>query len=273
MNYPVAVIIPVYKNDTPQYVRPAIDSIIKQTYSCRIYIGVDGPIGNSLNSCLEAYENNKNVSIVRFAENRGLACVLNDLLQICFDNGYEYIARMDADDISLPDRIEKQICFLNEHPEIDVVGGAINEIDEEGCESGKTIVYPATPTECKKFFAKRNPLAHPAVLFRKSFFDKIGHCYRPEYRKNQDTMLCYDGLMHGVNIANLPNVVLKFRMTEALFKKRRNGWVFAKKQLADRLQINKNLHYGHTADLFAYAMFCLLIAPAWVKKIAYKIFR
>lgn len=44
MNYPVAVIIPVYKNDTPQYVRPAIDSIIKQTYSCRIYIGVDGPI-------------------------------------------------------------------------------------------------------------------------------------------------------------------------------------------------------------------------------------
>ena len=77
--------------------------------------------------------------------------------------------------ISLPDRIEKQICFLNEHPEIDVVGGAINEIDEEGCESGKTIVYPATPTECKKFFAKRNPLAHPAVLFRKSFFDKIGH--------------------------------------------------------------------------------------------------
>ena len=155
MNYPVAVIIPVYKNDTPQYVRPAIDSIIKQTYSCRIYIGVDGPIGNSLNSCLEAYENNKNVSIVRFAENRGLACVLNDLLQICFDNGYEYIARMDADDISLPDRIEKQICFLNEHPEIDVVGGAINEIDEEGCESGKTIVYPATPTECKKFFAKK----------------------------------------------------------------------------------------------------------------------
>lgn len=48
MNYPVAVIIPVYKNDTPQYVRPAIDSIIKQTYSCRIYIGVDGPMSGSV---------------------------------------------------------------------------------------------------------------------------------------------------------------------------------------------------------------------------------
>lgn len=239
MNYPVAVIIPVYKNDTPQYVRPAIDSIIKQTYSCRIYIGVDGPIGNSLNSCLEAYENNKNVSIVRFAENRGLACVLNDLLQICFDNGYEYIARMDADDISLPDRIEKQICFLNEHPEIDVVGGAINEIDEEGCESGKTIVYPATPTECKKFFAKRNPLAHPAVLFRKSFFDKIGHCYRPEYRKNQDTMLWYDGLMHGVNIANLPNV--EIQNDRSLVQKAPEWMGFCKKTIGGQIANQQKL--------------------------------
>lgn len=90
----------------------------------------------------------------------------------------------------------------------------------------------------QEIFAKRNPLAHPAVLFRKSFFDKIGHCYRPEYRKNQDTMLWYDGLMHGVNIANLPNVVLKFRMTEALFKSAGMDG-FLQKQLADRLQINK----------------------------------
>lgn len=171
MNYPVAVIIPVYKNDTPQYVRPAIDSIIKQTYSCRIYIGVDGPIGNSLNSCLEAYENNKNVSIVRFAENRGLACVLNDLLQICFDNGYEYIARMDADDISLPDRIEKQICFLNEHPEIDVVGGLSTKSTKKVANRENNRLS-SDSHRMQEIFAKRNPLAHPAVLFRKSFLIK-----------------------------------------------------------------------------------------------------
>ena len=122
------------------------------------------------------------------------------------------------------------------------------------------------------FCEKKSPRPSRRFIPQK-FFDKIGHCYRPEYRKNQDTMLWYDGLMHGVNIANLPNVVLKFRMTEALFKKRRNGWVLQKTIGRTDCKSTKTLHYGHTADLFAYAMFCLLIAPAWVKKIAYKIFR
>ena len=166
MNYPVAVIIPVYKNDTPQYVRPAIDSIIKQTYSCRIYIGVDGPIGNSLNSCLEAYENNKNVSIVRFAENRGLACVLNDLLQICFDNGYEYIARMDADDISLPDRIEKQICFLMSSE------GLSTKSTKKVANPGKQSFIQRLPPNARNFLRKEIPSPIPPFYSAKVFLIK-----------------------------------------------------------------------------------------------------
>ena len=200
--------------------------------------------------------------------------MLNDLLDICFKEGYEYIARMDADDISVTDRLEKQMAYLKAHPEIDIVGGAINEIDEDGMNRGKTIIYPAGPKECREFFSKRNPHAHPAVLFRKSFFDKLqGKKYRPEYRQNQDTMLWYDGMMAGTQHANIPDVVLNFRMTDAMFKKRRNGWAFAKKQLTDRLQINKDLKYGRKADLFGYAMFLLLISPPFVKKVAYRVFR
>ena len=181
---------------------------------------------------------------------------------------------MDADDISMPDRIEKQIAYLETHPEIDVVGGAIEEIDENGNSRNKTIVYPETPEACRVFFAKRNPHAHPAVLFRKSFFNKLkGKKYRPEYRQNQDTMLWYDGMMAGTQHANIPDVVLKFRMTDSLFKKRRNGWAFAKKQFTDRLMINRGLHYGLMADFYGFAMFCLLVSPAWVKKIAYRVLR
>jgi len=271
----IAVILPVYKNDKPKYLSLAVESILYQTYrDFHLYIGVDGPVGEELKGSLEVIDRQTKVSIVWFPENRGLACVLNDLLDICFKEGYEIIARMDADDISKTDRFEKQMNYLVAHPKIDVVGGAINEIDENGNSRKKTIVYPETPTECYGFFSKRNPHAHPAVLFRKSFFDKLnGKKYRPEYRQNQDTMLWYDGMMVGTQHANIPDVVLNFRMTNAMFKKRRNGWAFAKKQFSDRRMINKGLGYGWKADVYGFAMFCMLVSPVWMKKIAYRVLR
>lgn len=271
----IAVILPVYKKDKVNYLKESVESILHQTYQdVYLYIGVDGPVGKDLMSELKQIETNGNVSVVYFEKNRGLACVLNDLLDICFCEGYEYIARMDADDISMPDRFEKQMAYLDEHPEVDVIGGAIDEIDENGNRRGKVIVYPESPKECQTFFSKRNPHAHPAVLFRKSYFDKLnGKKYRPEYRQNQDTLLWYDGMMVGTIHANIPETVLKFRITNSMFKNRRNGWSFAKKQFVDRLMINKGLGYGLMADLCGLAMFCLLISPVWMKKIAYKILR
>lgn len=123
------------------------------------------------------------------------------------------------------------------------------------------------------FFARRNPHAHPAVTFRKRFFEKAECKYRPEYRQNQDTMLWVDGMKAGTRHANLKDVVLQFRFTDSLFKKRRNGWAFAKKQFNDRLMINKTLGYGMGANVFGFLMFCMLVSPPWVKKIAYKVFR
>ena len=270
----IAVILPIYKKDKVDYSEESINSILNQTYKdIHLYIGVDGPVDDDLKNILERYDVLSNVSVIPFMENRGLACVLNDLLERCFNDGYEYIARMDADDISMPERLEKQIVYLDEHPEVDVVGGAIDEIDQKGIRRGKIIVYPEDPTKCRAFFSKRNPHAHPAVLFRKRFFDKAGCKYRPEYRQNQDTMLWYDGMMKNTQHANIPDVVLKFRMTDSLFKKRRNGWAFARKQFSDRLMINRGLGYGWYADIYGFAMFCLLISPAWIKKIAYRLFR
>lgn len=270
----IAVILPVYKNDKVSYVHLSIDSILNQTYKGDIflYVGVDGPVGEDLATCLKGYET-KGVKVLWYKKNRGLAVVLNDLIDIVRKDGFEYIARMDADDISMNDRLEKQMDFLLQHPEIDVVGGSIEEIDEVGKSRNKTIVYPKTHKDCYNFFAKRNPHAHPAVLFRWSYFEKACCKYRPEYRQNQDTMLWVDGMSKGTLHANIPDVVLRFRYTDDLFKKRRNGWEFAKKQLEDRKLINKTLGYGFGASIFGYMMFVMLVSPAWVKKMAYKFFR
>ena len=261
-----------YKNDNPKDFETAFFSIYNQTVRPNeIIITVDGPIPKELDTVVTRFEYEFQAVVLRSEQNNGLG--MAHALAVSHAK-YDWIAIMDADDISETSRFEKQMAFLEKHPEIDVVGGAIKEIDEEGKYRNKTIVYPEGPEDCRVFFAKRNPHAHPAVLFRKSFFDKLnGKKYRPEYRQNQDTMLWYDGMMAGTQHANIPDVVLNFRMTNAMFKKRRNGWEFAKKQFKDRLMINKGLGYGWKADVYGFAMFCMLVSPVWVKKVAYKVFR
>lgn len=273
-NNTLAVLLPVYTKDNPQYFAKSVDSILRQTFGeFTLYIGVDGPVTDELNETIKGFECDKRVHPVWFKENRGLAIVLNDLIDIATRDGAELFARMDADDISMPDRFEKQLKFLKDNLDIDVVGGAISEIDEEGKSRDKTVVYPQTPEACRAFFAKRDPHAHPAVMLKKSFFEKIGHCYRPEYRKNQDTMLWLDGFANNTRNANIQDVVLKFRMTDSLFNGRRNGWKFAKSQLKNRLLINRTLKYGIKGRFFAYAMFMVHISPTWLRKLAYKYLR
>ena len=270
-DYNIAVLLSVYKNDRAEFLRLSIDSILNQSYkNIILYIGVDGTIGEKLYKCLEQYEQEKRVNIVYFPENRGLAVVLNDLLILCKEANIEYIVRMDADDISVPNRLANQVNYLLLHPEVDVVGGRIEEINEQSERNGKSVTYPLTHQECFKFFRYRDPLAHPAVMFRKSFFDKAKG-YRNEYRKNQDTMLWFDGFMNGCIFANLDETVLLFRVTDDFYKNRRNGFKRAKKMLKDRFMINKSLHYDWSAYLFSFFMFIMTLTPPFLKKFLYRI--
>lgn len=274
MQKTIAVILPVYHKDKVEYIQLAVNSILNQTYSyIKTFIGVDGPVGDEIKECLIEYERRGNVQLVWFPENRGLASVLNDLLQICFDEGFDYIARMDADDISFSDRIKKQVMYLDKHPEIDVVGAFSLDIDENGEQKGTIYKHPATPEGCRKIFAYSNPLGHPVVMFRKSFFEKAGCLYRPEYRTNQDTLLWYDGLKKGVQMANLQEPLLYFRATSDMYKKRRGGYKKAKKQLQDRLMINKGLGYGFKANVYAYCVFLLMVSPSFMRRLAYDIMK
>lgn len=267
----IGVLLPVYKNDREDFLHTAVESIVMQIYTgYKLYIGVDGPVNDSVNNYLKVLDDQQKIQVVWFEKNRGLACVLNDLIKVAKEDGCDYYARMDADDFSLPIRFDKQLAFMEAHPEVDVVGGAIKEIDEKGIDRAKIVSYPLTHEDCRKFFRYRDPLAHPAVMFRPTFFEKVPNGYRPEYRKNQDTMLWYDGFLNGCVFANLPDIILNFRVIDDFYK-RRNGWKRAKQMLRDRLRMNKALGYDLSANVFAIGMFCMTIAPLWVKKILYRV--
>ena len=133
----IAVIMSLYKNDVVDYVKLAVESILNQTYKeLDFFIQYDGPIRPEVDDYLTGLKDER-VKIQRRAENKGLAQSLNDLLVIVMPMGYEYIARMDADDISEVNRFERQMAYLEQHKDVDCVGGAINEIDEKGENRGK----------------------------------------------------------------------------------------------------------------------------------------
>lgn len=269
MNQTIAVLLPVYKKDNPTYFLKSLYSVLDQNYNdIMVLVGVDGPVEGELATILNKIKDER-TRIIFFKENRGLACVLNDLIAEARTLGCQWLARMDADDICVSTRFQKQFDFLQQHPEVDVVGGSIEEIDGEDNKNGKMVQYPLTHEECRKFFRYRDPLAHPATFFRMRYFDKAKG-YRSEYRKNQDTMLWYDGFLNGCVFANLPETVLHFRVAPDFYS-RRNGWKRAKQMMTDRMKMNKALGYDISANIFAFCMFCMTISPTFIKKFLYRI--
>lgn len=267
----IAVLMSAYRNDRLEYLRQSVESILGQTYEdVMLMVGVDGPVDDRMRSYLSSLERDGQTLVRWFEENRGLACVLNDLIEECRKNGIEYYGRMDADDIAVPDRLEKQLQYLEAHPEVDVVGGAIEEIDEAGLLLGKTVCYPLSDAECRRYFRYRDPVAHPSVLFRARFFEKVKDGYRKEYRRNQDTMLWFDGFKSGCVFANLPDTVLRYRVTENYYIDRLGDWSLAMKKLKDRMMINRELHFGLTAYLFAFALYSTTALPKWLKRFLHK---
>lgn len=155
------------------------------------------------------------LTVVKLPVNGGLTKALNVGLKHATG---DLIARMDSDDIAAPTRFELQERFLEKHPEIDIVGGSMQEFDDEH-ECLNIRHYPQTHEEACKYIVKACPLAHPAVMMRKRMFDE-GLKYDERYRMSQDIKLWYDAILAGYKMANLPDVCLYFRQQGDVFRRR-----------------------------------------------------
>lgn len=162
-----SVLMSVYKNDTPENVKVAIDSILNQTLQPNQFvIMVDGKIPSKLEKMLdEVCEKNSIIELHKRDKNLGLGLTLNEGIKYC---KYDYIARMDSDDISLPNRFEKQIEFIRNNPSYDVIGGNIVEFDDLTNKDISNRNVPEKHDDIVKYSKKRNPVNHVSVVFLKS---------------------------------------------------------------------------------------------------------
>jgi glycosyltransferase involved in cell wall biosynthesis len=266
----LAVIMSIYKNDRLSYVKESVESILNQTYSkFDFYIIYDGHIADDIDAYITSIKDNR-IQITRRTENLGLAQSLNDLLKIVLPRGYEYIARMDADDISIQDRFAKQVAFLSTNPAIDCVGTCAIEITSNGDEYFRKQM-PETNEQCLKLFKKRDCLIHPTVMFRRVYFDKAG-LYPIDTYFGEDTIMWAQGFKAGLKFANIQDYVFKFRIDDDFFNRRR-GWKHAISILSLRRRVNKMLNFGFIAYVYAFLYALVKMMPTQILNIIYKISR
>lgn len=205
-----SVITSVYKNDKPDLVRVALDSmLVHQTVKPdEIVLVQDGPVSYGLSRLLLDYKDNYEgvLNVIKLEKNGGLG----NALRIGVENAkYSICARMDSDDICLPDRFEKQLAYLDEHPECDIVGGQMTEfIDSPDNIVGRREV-PLTNEEIYEFMKSRCALNHVTVMFRKEAVLKTGN-YQ-DWFWNEDYYLWVRMMMAGCNFANIPDVAVNVR--------------------------------------------------------------
>lgn len=215
----ISVLMSVYKSEQPAFMDRALQSVwTGQTLKPdQIVLIEDGPLGDGLLEVITAWKERlgERMVIHRNEVNLGLTKSLNIGLRYVTS---DLIARMDSDDISDLHRFERQVAFLEVHPDIDIVGGSLQEFDE-GNPCLNVRHYPRTNEEAMKYIMKASPLAHPTVMMRRKLFDS-GLRYDERFRTNQDLALWFDALATGHKIANLQEVTIYFRRDASLYKRR-----------------------------------------------------
>ena len=196
----VGVVLPAY--NAGNYLREAVDSVLAQTYrDFQLFVIDDGSTDGSMNTIADA---DPRLTIVSIGSNRGMVHGLNRGLGLA--EHCEFIARMDADDLCLPDRFARQVDYLDHHPEIGVLGGAHRIFGDVHLERNR--YYPGAHEVIAAALVAKNPFSHPTVMLRTSMV--AGCRYDPGFPKYEDYALWID-LLGRCRLANVPRVLLRHR--------------------------------------------------------------
>lgn len=208
----LSVLMSVY-NDA-RHLSESVESILNQTYDSFEFIIIDDGSTDDSTTILKKYATNDSRIRLFRQENKGLIASLNIGLQKCRN---EFVARMDSDDISLPDRFKLQMEFLSNNPQISVVGGQIVFIDDYSHVCGG-VLYPVGSKTIDNIMPYQCCLCHPSVMYRKNAVLSAGG-YRQKIDKCREAMYCEDYdlwlrlILAGRSFYNLNKVILKYRAT------------------------------------------------------------
>lgn len=222
-----SVLMSVYCKETARNLETAVKSMLEQTVSPdELVLVCDGLLTDELNSVIHKLDEKSpdTLKVVRLSENIGLGRALQTGLKYASN---ELVARMDSDDISCPDRCEKQLLFMQKHPDISILGGTIAEFDDDPEKITAVRSAPESQEAILAFSRSRNPFNHVTVMYRKKDVLEAGGYLHMPYL--EDYYLWIRMLMHGCRGHNLKDVLVNVRVGNGMTA-RRSGLHYARAQ-------------------------------------------
>ena len=201
----VSILMPIY--NTAPYLREAMDSMLAQTFTDFELIVLNDCSPDNAEEILDTYDDSR---IVRYKgeKNAGLSNVLNVGIEMAQG---KYIARMDSDDISLPQRLQVQVDYLENHPEVDLVSVGMRLF---GAKEG-TWIRELNPEKVKIEALFHSPVLHASSVWKKDAFEKQGLRFRQEMVPAEDYDLWVRAMLKGLKLVNLPEVLYEYRIHDA----------------------------------------------------------
>lgn len=198
----ISVVMPVYNGE--KYICETMDSVLNQTFGDFEFIIINDASKDRTEEIIKSYNDDRIVYLIN-EQNLGVAGTLNRGLE---NAKGEYIARIDADDIAIAERFEKQVAFMDAHPDVGVCGSHIRIFEEDGAE--RDFIYSETDKELRVDMLFNSGFAHPAVMLRKSVLDENNIFYNLEFEKAEDYRMWYDIMKKSMG-HNLQEPLLRYR--------------------------------------------------------------
>ena len=213
-----SVLMSVYYKENPIWLKESIESMLNQTVKCDEFVIVkDGKLTNELNNIINGYVKKYRdlFKVIELKENKGLGIALKIGLENCKN---EFVARMDADDYSDPERCEKELEKFEKNSDLHIIGSNIAEFTEniENVISYRRL--PVNDKEIKQFSKTRNPFGHPSVMFKKSKVMEAGN-YR-NYYLCEDYDMWIRMIKCNANCYNFKEILVYMRISKDFYKRR-----------------------------------------------------
>lgn len=251
-----SVCMSVYHGDNAQYFKEAVESIINQSLKPdEVVLVVDGPVSIKTNDVINYFDDKHAFfKVIRLNSNSGHAIARQTGIEAASN---EFIAIMDSDDLAVPNRFEKQIKYLDNNKDCDIVGGQVTEfVDTPSNIVGERRV-PLTNDSIYDFIKCRCPFNQPTVMFRKESVLAVGGYL--DWHWNEDYYLWIRMVKQGCKMANLPNVLVNMRTGYDQYQRRGGLKYFRSEKGIQKLMLDN--------EMISFPRFCINVTIRWVVQV------